>query len=106
MGRECCKSNETRLCIIALEKELNVINLLKYLFPNLIKELECKKDKLDPTKTFRGSGKKAWWLCKNGHEWEAVIQSRTGYTGCTYCTGYKAPSENIILKFSCFKKLL
>jgi len=40
----------------------------------------------------RGSGKKAWWLCSKGHEWEAVIQSRTKGNGCPYCAGKKVLS--------------
>ena len=36
-----------------------------------------------------GSGKKVWWLCANGHEWRAVINSRTRGMGCPYCAGQK-----------------
>ena len=31
------------------------------------------------------SNKKAWWLCKNGHEWQAVIANRTNGRGCPVC---------------------
>jgi len=35
--------------------------------------------------------KKAWWKCKNGHEWQAQIHSRTGKSksGCPYCSHNK-----------------
>jgi hypothetical protein len=33
------------------------------------------------------SGKKAWWLCAQGHEWEAVVNNRDHGTGCPYCHG-------------------
>ncbi len=33
------------------------------------------------------SGKKAWWICSEGHEWEAVISSRTNGRGCPFCAG-------------------
>ena len=36
------------------------------------------------------SGKKAWWLGSCGHEWEAVISSRTRGVGCPYCSNYIA----------------
>ena len=36
------------------------------------------------------SGKKAWWLGSCGHEWEAVISSRTRGVGCPYCSNYRA----------------
>ena len=32
-----------------------------------------------------GSNKKAWWICENGHEWQAVIASRNKGAGCMIC---------------------
>lgn len=34
------------------------------------------------------SGKKVWWICEYGHEWQAVFNTRTirGY-GCSVCSG-------------------
>ena len=43
----------------------------------------------EPNKLTCGSGKKAWWKCSKGHEWEAVIASRTRGRGCPYCIGRK-----------------
>lgn len=31
------------------------------------------------------SGKKMWWLCKNGHSWPARINNRTRGIGCPHC---------------------
>lgn len=31
-----------------------------------------------------GSGKKVWWVCEKGHEWEAVVESRKNH-GCPKC---------------------
>ena len=36
-----------------------------------------------------GSGRKVWWLCEQGHEWEAVISSRNGGINCPICSGRK-----------------
>ncbi|MFR8347583.1 MAG: zinc-ribbon domain-containing protein, partial [Mediterraneibacter gnavus] len=37
-----------------------------------------------------GSHKKVIWRCKKGHEWEAVVKSRTiNKTGCPYCSHNK-----------------
>ena len=33
--------------------------------------------------------KKAWWICDKGHEWEAVIASRTRGSGCPICANRK-----------------
>ena len=35
------------------------------------------------------SGKKAWWLGRCGHEWQAVIGSRNKGNGCPYCANQK-----------------
>ena len=39
------------------------------------------------------SGQKAWWLCSHGHEWEAVVNSRTRGHGCPYCAGQRPTAE-------------
>lgn len=39
------------------------------------------------------SGQKVWWLCSTGHEWEAVINSRTRGSGCPYCAGQRPTAE-------------
>lgn len=44
---------------------------------------------LDPTKITYSSGQKAWWVCKEGHEWFAFISNRTKGSGCPYCSGRK-----------------
>ena len=36
----------------------------------------------DPNKLTCGSGKKIWWKCKKGHEWQAVINARSKGAGC------------------------
>lgn len=56
-------------------------------------ELSCewaKKNELKPTQVSLGSRKKVIWRCKQGHEWEATIKSRTtNGTGCPYCSHNK-----------------
>ena len=44
---------------------------------------------LDPQKLTCGSGKKAWWNCANGHEWQATIDSRNRGNGCPFCAGQR-----------------
>lgn len=44
-----------------------------------------KNGELTPADVMPGSNKKAWWLCKNGHEWQAVIASRNKGAGCMTC---------------------
>ena len=48
-----------------------------------------KNINMNPEKVTIGSNKKAWWICKNGHEWEARISSRISGNNCPYCSGKK-----------------
>ena len=57
--------------------------------PELVKEWNYEKngDAL-PSDYSAGSSRKVWWKCsKYGHEWKAVICSRTHGVGCPVCSG-------------------
>jgi DNA-directed RNA polymerase subunit RPC12/RpoP len=41
--------------------------------------------KLMPSGVTCNSNKKAWWKCRNGHEWQATIYSRNSGKGCRKC---------------------
>tara|TARA_B100000315_G_C14296248_1_gene459677 strand:+ start:422 stop:631 length:210 start_codon:yes stop_codon:yes gene_type:complete len=45
-----------------------------------------KNGSLKPDNFTIGSAKKVWWKCEKGHEWKAIINTRTirGY-GCPHC---------------------
>ncbi len=68
-------------------KVLSGINDLATLYPNIAKEWDTEKNgDLLPTKVSPGSGKKVWWKCRKGHEWQSLINSRTlQHTGCPFC---------------------
>ena len=54
---------------------------------------------LMPYQVTPGSGKKVWWRCSRGHEWEASPNNRTKGRGCPYCAGKKASKEcNLAVK--------
>ena len=64
----------------------------KYVIDNaeLMAEWNWEKNNkfgFDPTTLTLGSGKKAWWKCGKGHEWQAPIYSRANGRGCPYCSG-------------------
>lgn len=44
---------------------------------------------LEPSMVMPGSTKRVWWKCTDGHEWKAVVYSRTGAQrcGCPECAG-------------------
>ncbi len=45
-----------------------------------------KNGNLLPENFSKGSDKKVWWKCNNGHEWEATINSRVQGSRCPYCS--------------------
>ena len=47
-----------------------------------------KNGGLLPRDVMSGAGKKTWWLCDQGHEWEATINSRHRGNGCPFCSGH------------------
>jgi hypothetical protein len=54
--------------------------------PSLILEWHpSKNENLRPRDVTPGSGKKVWWLCVEGHEWQAAIYSRSKGSGCPQC---------------------
>lgn len=66
-------------------------NDLLTLEPELSKEWNNQKNgNIVPQMFKRDSHKKVWWKCKKGHEWEAVIESRTKGRGCPFCSGRRA----------------
>lgn len=48
------------------------------------------RDISSPSRIPSASNKKVWWLGKCGHEWQAVVNSRTKQnSGCPYCANQK-----------------
>ena len=47
----------------------------------------AKNDGLTPMDVMPGSHKIVWWVCSEGHEWQARIDSRNRGNGCPYCSG-------------------
>lgn len=61
--------------------------------PKLAKEWHpTKNGNVQPTMVKEGSNKKAWWICDKGHEWEAVINSRSQGRGCPLCSAEQQTS--------------
>ena len=61
-------------------------NDLQTVNPSLSKEWNYEKNnELTPMDVMPGSGKKVWWKCSKGHEWQAVIRDRNKGSGCPEC---------------------
>lgn len=69
---------------------------LAALYPHLADQWHPEKNAdLLPENVSPGSQRSAWWKCRNGHIWRAVIQSRTKGSGCPVCAGKVVlPGEN------------
>ena len=63
-------------------------NNLSILYPEIAKQWHpTKNGDLLPQQITVRNGKKVWWQCEKGHEWQAVISKRTQGIGCPYCSG-------------------
>lgn len=74
------------------QKLLIGFNDLATKYPILVREWdeELNQD-LKPYDVMPGTKKKVFWKCKNGHSYEAAINSRTNSnSGCPYCSGHRA----------------
>lgn len=58
-------------------------------FPEIAAEWSEKNYPLRPDEVTAFSNKKAWWKGKCGHEWYALISSRSDGHGCPYCEDHK-----------------
>ncbi len=61
-------------------------NDLQTVNPTLAKEWHYEKNNgLTPVDVTSNSGKKVWWKCSKGHEWQARIANRNRGSGCPIC---------------------
>ncbi len=61
---------------------------LQVINPSLAEQWHpTKNGSLTQKDVFPKSGKKVWWICDKGHEWEAFVRARNHGTGCPYCSG-------------------
>jgi hypothetical protein len=67
------------------------VNDLQSVFPKLAEEWHpTKNGDLLPSQVAMKTTMKAWWQCKLGHEWKAIISNRSNGVGCPYCTSKAA----------------
>eukprot|EP00128_Syssomonas_multiformis_P018017 Colp12_sorted_trinity150504_noHs@19484 len=67
-------------------------------FPEVIRQWHPHKNILEPEDVTPSSKKKFWFLCDEGHEWEAWMYNRTkGQMGCPMCNRKRITSTNTLL---------
>ena len=63
-------------------------------YPELAKQWHPSKNALlTASDVTPHSGQQVWWMCTSGHDWKAVINSRTRGHGCPYCAGQKPTAD-------------
>jgi uncharacterized protein len=94
------KKNSTG-CPYCSGQKVGANNNLLVLFPEISKEWNpTKNGDKSPQDFTSGSGKKVWWLCPKGHDYDSVIASRTNKnnpTGCPHCSNQSSEPEIRIL---------
>lgn len=83
------RSQINELVVIVPEKSLAET------YPEVAKQWHpTKNGSLTPDEVYASSNRYAWWMCEKGHEWEAVIGSRSK-NGCPFCSNRRIiPGEN------------
>lgn len=89
-------------CPYCMGKRVCPENSLAALHPKIAGQWHpTKNGALTPQQVTDQSSQKVWWCCENGHEWQALIRSRTRqHTGCPVCAGKAAsPHYNLVTEF-------
>jgi hypothetical protein len=73
-----------RWCPYCSNKKVGFGNSMTDTHPEMARQWHPLKNKKSANQFTAGSNKKAWWLCEEGHEWEAVIRSRR-LSRCPFC---------------------
>ena len=81
-------SRDNQCPVCAGRQVLAGFNDLASRYPNLAAQWDQEKNGgLTPDQVLPGSHRKVWWVCGQGHGWEAMVKSRVAGTGCPVCTG-------------------
>jgi hypothetical protein len=82
-------------CPYCTNRRVSATNSLAACFPELAREWHpTKNGRLRPKDVIAGGSRRAWWRCASGHEWEALVSSRSSAgVGCPYCAGHLATPE-------------
>ena len=89
-------------CPYCSNRLIDPVNSLAALCPDVAKEWH-PNNLLLSSQVAPKSSKKVWWRCDKGHEWEAVIASRSNEHGgikhrCPFCLGKRATANHNLSK--------
>ena len=93
------KKEKPRGCPYCANKKVNKENCLETNYPLLATEWNYNlNNDLKPSDVVPGSNIKVWWKCSEGHEWEAVINSRAQGNGCRKCSNQNKECKEVTVK--------
>lgn len=83
-------------CAVCKNKRvLSGVNDLATTRPELLEQWNYERNNelgITPNSVTEVSGKKVWWKCRKGHEWEATIAHISYGRGCPHCNSGKSTS--------------
>lgn len=92
-------------CPFCINQKVSMSNCLSTKFPEIASEWHpCKNGILTPDMVVHGCGKRVWWKCSKGHEWQAKIYSRSNGRNCPICNQSKG--EIYVERFLTDKKIV
>lgn len=101
IGRKTLRGSGCPIC--SGHRLLSGFNDFETKFPEVAAEWHpTKNGSLKPSEVTSGSGKRVWWRCPIGHDYQAVVRDRgIGQTGCPICNKRKTSSfpEQAILYY-------
>ncbi|QWI77934.1 zinc-ribbon domain-containing protein (plasmid) [Bacillus mycoides] len=84
-------------CPYCSGRNATIDNCLAKVYPEISKEWHpIKNGLLTPNDVTPKSGRRVWWKCEKGHEWESAIYSRTTGVGCPYCANKRVCIDNCL----------
>ena len=79
--------------ILAMVQKYYKDKSISDLYKDIASEWNYEKNyPLIPQNITPGANIKVWWKCRQGHEWEATVNSRTRGCGCPFCSNRKCIS--------------
>jgi len=67
--------------------------------PELAKQWHpTKNGELKPNDVSYGSNIRVWWICEKGHEWDAMVKTRSRGIGCPFCYKEGLKRKDVIVK--------
>lgn len=86
-GTGCPKCGVKKLGELRRKRALKDSGSIAETHPHLLTEWHPTKNVgIGPTEISGGSHQSIWWICKQGHEWQAIVKSRTNEHGCPFCS--------------------